>query len=98
MMAAVQQGPGTPNPGEPYGERRGGPKNGNGNGDRYDRLLERIHGVENAITRIETRLDNTATKADLQELQSNMLKYFIATLIAAIATVATVVGIFSIAG
>ena len=66
---------------------------GGGNGSRYDRLLERIHRVENTVARIDTRLESTATKADLNELQSSMLKWFIATLIAAIAAVAAVVAV-----
>lgn len=66
---------------------------GGGNGSRYDRLLERIHHVETIVAKIDTRLESTATKADLNELQSSMLKWFIVTLIAAIAAVATVVSV-----
>ena len=67
---------------------------GGGNGGRYDRLLERIHHVETTVARIDARLESTATKADLNALQSTMLKWFIVTLIAAIAAVATVVSVF----
>ena len=82
---------------------------GGGNGSRYDRLLAHIHRVETTVAKIDTRLestateadvakidtrlDSTATKADLNELQSSMLKWFIATLIAAIAAVAAVVAV-----
>lgn len=82
---------------------------GGGNGSRYDRLLAHIHRVETTVAkidtrlegtateadvaRIDTRLESTATKADLKELQSSMLKWFIATLIAAIAAVAAVVAV-----
>ena len=66
---------------------------GGGNGSRYDRLLERIHHIEITVAKIDTRLQSAATKADLNELQSSMLKWFIATLIAAIAAVAMVVSV-----
>ena len=90
-MSDVRHGPGTTHPGEPYSQRPTG--TGNGNGSRYDRLWERIHNVETIVAKIDTRLDSTATKADLEELQSTMLKWFIVTLLAAIAAVATVVSV-----
>ena len=89
-MSDVRQGPGTTHPGEPYGDRPTG--TGNGNGHRHDRLLERIHNVETSVAKIDARLESMATKADLNELQSTMLKWFIVTLLAAIAAVAAVVG------
>ena len=66
---------------------------GGGSGSRYDGLLERIHHIEITVAKIDARLESAATKADLNELQSSMLKWFIATLIAAIAAVATVVSV-----
>ena len=95
-MSDVRHGPGTTRAGEPYGQRPTG--TGNGNGNRYDRLLERIHSVETIVAKIDARLDSTATKADLNELQSTMLKWFIVTLLAAIAAVAAVVSVFFQAG
>ena len=59
----------------------------------FDEPLSAIHRVEISVAKIDTRLESTATKADLNELQSTMLKWFIATLVAAIAAVATVVSV-----
>ena len=67
---------------------------GGGNGGDYGRLLERIHDVETVVARIDERVGTTATKADLNELKSDMLKWCILTLIAAIAAVATIMSIF----
>lgn len=53
--ADVRRGPGTSHPGEPYGRPQG---NGNGGGGRDDRLRD----VENRLTRIETRLENVASR------------------------------------
>lgn len=59
----------------------------------FDEFLLAIHRVEITVAKIDTRLESAATKADLNDLQSTMLKWFIATLIAAIAAVATVVSV-----
>ena len=71
---------------------------GNGeNGRSYDALLERIHNIETVVARIEERTQNMVTTADLKaalnDLKSDMLKWFILTLIAAIAALAGVVAI-----
>ena len=59
----------------PFPRRRDQVNGGNGgNGSRDDRLLERIHGVESDLGVMGVRLDNTATRADLKELQSAISK------------------------
>lgn len=52
--------------------RRGQVGSGDDGGSREDRLLERIHGVESDLGVMGAKLDNTATKADLKELQSGI--------------------------
>ena len=58
MAADVQLGPGTGQPGAPYGEPRGGA----GNGGRYDDHESRLRRVEEAVTRIEAHMEHLASR------------------------------------
>ena len=60
----VVQGPGSPNPGEPLGDRG----SDSGNGGRYDHE-RRLREVENAVVRIDTELKHIATKEDVLKVR-----------------------------
>ena len=57
-MPGVLKGPGTSQPGAPYGE----PTGGTGNGGRYDDHEERLRRLEELVARIDTRMEQMATR------------------------------------
>ena len=59
MAADVRRGPGTSQPGTPYGE----PSLGSGDGGGYNRLDDRLRAVEGLIERIDERTKHLATRA-----------------------------------
>ena len=92
MSAEIREGPGTERPGEPYSAR----DSGSGNGGRYDDHEKRLRVVETATTRIETRMENLATKVDVEgvktlinQKESSMQRWLIGILVVALVSVMT---------
>ena len=72
MAADVRRGPGTGQPGAPYGEPSGNGGNA-GNGDRrYDDHEKRLRRVEEAGTRIEAHLEHAATQEDMARVETTL--------------------------
>ena len=59
MPADVRRGPGTNQPGSPYGE----PVGSGGNSGGYDKLDDRLREVEKMVDRIDERTKHLATRA-----------------------------------
>lgn len=88
MAPDVRQGPGSLQPGEPYAQPLG---SGSGNGGRFDDHEQRLRVLETAATRIETRMENLATKLDVEglktlinEKEASMQRWLIGILLTAI--------------
>jgi tetrahydromethanopterin S-methyltransferase subunit B len=58
---------------------------------RVDKLEIFADDTKQRLARIETRLDETATKADLYALETRLVKWFVGTAIALSAGVSTIV-------
>lgn len=58
--------------------------------DRIAKLEEFAVDARERLARIEARLDQTASKADLQELEARLIKWLVGTLVGAAVTAITV--------
>lgn len=80
VLEGIMSQSGNPPPPKPPspGQQGTGRDNG-GMEDRVAKLEEFTHDARDRLTRIETRLDQTATKSDLHEAMNGMVKWMVGT-------------------
>ncbi len=66
------------------------PVSSGGGSDGFDRLDVRLRAVENGIVELKTELKHVATKADIQSMQNQMLKWGIGILITTIIAIVAI--------